>query len=597
MHINEKNQQNRGSNLPSLLKLLWGHITGRRKKQLGLIVLLMFVVSIAEVVSIGAVIPFLAVLSNPEVVFQNELVMQFSHYVGMEKASQQLLLFTITFVIAAIVAGMLRIFLLWHRTKLGHAIGADLSFQIYKRTLYQPYLVHTRRNSSEVIAGISTKADQVVSGAVMPLLVIVSSIIMIIMVVVALIMMNPKMAIGSIVGFTGVYFFFVWLTKQRLIVNSQLISKKTNLTIKALQEGLGGIRDVLIDGTQSTYCDAYRSADLPRRRAIANNVFIAQSPRYVVEPLGMALIAGIAYFHAGEQGNLAGTLPLLGAIAIGAQRMLPVMQQAYGAWSSIRGAQAILEDAIGLLDQPFPKHLTDLSKEIMPFERSIELHALSYSYCDDAPSVIKDLNLEIFKGSIVGIIGETGCGKSTVLDIVMSLLTPMKGALLVDGLEVGENNIRGWQSHIAHIPQTIFLSDATIAENIAFGVPIDEIDYERVEKFAKLAQIDSTIASWTEQYNTRVGERGVRLSGGQRQRIGIARALYKQSDVLILDEATSALDSDTEKAIMSAIDQLDKKVTIIIVAHRLTTLEICDYVIELEGGVVKRKGSYSEIVF
>jgi ATP-binding cassette subfamily B protein len=593
MRINEKN---RSGNLPSLLKLLWGHITGWRKKQLGLIVLLMFVVSIAEVVSIGAVIPFLAVLASPEVVFQNELVMEFSHYVGMEKASQQLLLFTVTFVIAAIVAGMLRVFLLWHRTRLGHAIGADLSFQIYQKTLYQPYLVHTRRNSSEVIAGISTKADQVVSGAIMPLLVIVSSIITIIMVVAALIMMNPKMAIGSIVGFTGVYFCFVWLTKQRLIVNSHSISKNTNLTIKSLQEGLGGIRDVLMDGAQSIYCDAYRSADLPRRRAIANNVFIAQSPRYVVEPLGMAMIAGLAYFYAGAQGNLAGALPLLGAIAIGAQRMLPVMQQAYGAWSSIRGAQAILEDAIGLLDQPFPKHLTVRSKEVMPFERSIKLQALSYSYCDGTPAVLKDLNLEIFKGTIVGIIGETGCGKSTVLDIIMSLLTPSKGALLIDGLEVCEDNIRGWQSHISHIPQAIFLADATVAENIAFGVPVEDIDYERVKKFAKLSQIDSTIESWAEQYGTRVGERGVRLSGGQRQRIGIARALYKQSDVLILDEATSALDSDTERAIMSAIDKLDKNITILIVAHRLTTLKICDYVIELEGGVVKRKGSYSEMV-
>ena len=578
-----------------LLKRLWINISDKRKRQLFVLIVLMFIVSIAEVVSIGAVIPFLAALSNPESITQNIVVQNFTGYIGLNKIPDLLLLFTVIFIIAALVSGALRILLLWSQTRRAHAIGADLSYQIFERTLYQPYIIHVNRNSSEVIAGVSAKADQVVSGAVMPLLVITSSFVMLFMVLIALIAIDPMMALTIMFSFVLIYSVFVVLTKKKLYENSLHITKKTNLVIKVLQEGLGGIRDILIDGLQPLFCKTYQSADLIRRRAIASNVFMGQSPRYIVEPLGITMIASVAYYHAGSDSGLLGTLPLLGAIAIGVQRMLPVMQQGYGAWSSIRGAQEILQDALVLLEQPISKSIKIPDCDAVKFQNSITLESLSYRYADDMQWVLKDLQLEIKKGDVIGLIGSTGCGKSTILDVVMGLLTPTKGKLIVDGVEIRNSNVCGWQSHISHIPQNIFLSDTTVVENIAFGVPKRSIDPVRVREVAKIAQIDDVILKLEKQYDTMIGERGIRLSGGQRQRIGIARALYKESDILVLDEATSALDNTTEVAVMNAINNFSSAMTVLIVAHRISSLKNCDYIIELDGGNIKRIVPYLEI--
>jgi len=575
---------------------LYCHIRQERKKQLMLIMALMLIASVAEVISIGAVVPFLGVLANPETVFQHEYAQPVIRYAGITEPSQLLLPFSAVFGIAALLSGAMRIALLWGQTRLAHAIGADLSYQIYKHTLYQPYSVHVARNSSEIIAGISTKANQVVSAAVLPVLTILTSLVMIVMVLFALVAFNPIISFSAIAGFAAIYSLFVLITRKRLVSNSLQISQKSNQIVKSLQEGLGGIRDVLIDGTQAAYCTVFRSADLPLRRAIANNQIIAQIPRYGVESLGMVLIVVLAYFLNGLEEGMLGALPLLGALAVGAQRMLPMLQQAYAAWTTIRGAQAVLQDALMLLEQPLPEYAEGPTTSKISFQQTIKLQNISFRYSDDTPWVLTGLDLEIKKGANIGFIGTTGSGKSTLLDITMALLHPTDGSMSVDGVTITEKNHRGWQSHIAHIPQAIFLSDATIAENIAFGLPIDKIDFDRVGRAAKQAQIHETIMTWDNGYNTKVGERGVRLSGGQRQRIGIARALYKQANLLILDEATSALDNATEKAVMNTIYDTHADITILMVAHRLSTLQDCDLIIELENGKIKRQDTPAEII-
>lgn len=556
----------------------------------------MILASVAEVVSIGAVVPFLGVLANPQAVFEHELAQQYMPYLGLTTADQLLFPLTAAFALAAVIAGVMRLVLLWGQARLSHAIGADLSYQIYQRTLYQPYITHAARNSSEVIAGISTKADQVVASAINPIMNLVSSLLMMIMVLTMLVVINPAVAISAMVGFSAIYSMFMYISKNRLLSNSHRISQNTNTVIKVLQEGLGGIRDVLVDGTQAIYCRTFRSADIPRRRALANNQIIGLSPRYGVEALGMVLIASLAYYLSNAEGGLVGALPLLGALAVGAQRMLPMLQQAYGAWSSMRGAQAIVKDALELLEQPMPKYVDCGEVDPIPFRQSIKLAQVDFQYKQDSLKVIDSLDLEIHVGTSIGFIGTTGSGKSTLLDIVMALLHPSKGKMLVDGVEISNENHRGWQSRIAHIPQAIFLSDATIAENIAFGLPKEQISMELVIKAAQQAQIHETITAWESQYETMIGERGVRLSGGQRQRIGIARALYKRADVLILDEATSALDNATEKAVMNAIYEEHNDITILMVAHRLSTLQECDIIVELENGKINRQGGPADII-
>ena len=354
---------------------------------------------------------------------------------------------------------------------------------------------------------------------------------------------------------------------------------------------------MLLDGTQAVYCKIYRNADLPLRRAQANVSVISGSPRYGIEALGMVLIAMLAYSLAGQADGFAGALPVLGAMALGAQRLLPVLQLNYASWAKMLGGKEVSNEVLDLLDQPLPVYADAPPQTLMPFQRSITLSDLTFQYDKNAPWVLRDsLNLSIQKGSRIGFIGATGSGKSTLLDIIMGLLQPTGGSIAVDGVNVTEQNFRGWQGHIAHVPQAIFLADISIAENIAFGVPAEEIDYARVYQAAQKAQIAGAIESWSKQYNTLVGERGVRLSGGQRQRIGIARALYKEADVIVFDEATSALDNDTERAVMEAIEDLGDELTVIIVAHRLTTLKNCSQIVELQDGKIKRMGSYTDIV-
>ena len=579
-----------------ILKKIWSHIRIRRRKQLGLLMILMLLASVSEVISIGAILPFLAVLSNPTIIFDHELAQPFIQLLELTEPGQLILPFTILFSLSAIITGSIRILMIWAQTRLAEAIGADLSYQIYKRTLFQPYPIHVARNSSEMIDGIASKANQVVGGFIMPGLNVISVFMMMTTILAALVVLDPIVVTSMIAGFSLIYALIARFTKKRLVLNSELVSKKSVLAIKALQEGLGGIRDVLIDGSQATYIKIFRSADLPIRHAQANTTILSGSPRYGIEALGMVLIAWLAYSLGDGEGDLIGTLPILGAIAIGAQRMLPMLQLAYSSWSSFRGAQVVLQDAIALLEQPLPNYAEGPTIEAIPFQQAITMEKVSFRYGVNTPWVLRDLSLEIPKGSRIGIIGTTGSGKSTLLDIIMGLLHPSEGKIAIDGMEVTDQNHRGWQSHISHIPQAIYLSDATIAENIAFGVPIEKINHQQVQFAAKQAQIAETIETWEQGYETTVGERGVRLSGGQRQRIGIARALYKQADVIIFDEATSALDNETERAVMGAIDNIQEEITILMVAHRLTTLKSCNLIIELEDGKIKRSGSYLEIV-
>ena len=582
--------------ITALLKRLWHHISPRRRGQFGLLLVLMLLASFAEILSIGAVLPFLGVLTVPERVFEHAAAQPIIQALGLTMPAQLLLPLTIAFAVAALIAGTMRLLLLWVSTRLSFATGADLSISIYRRTLYQPYAVHCARNSSEVINGISGKANGVIYSIIVPALTLISSSVMLIAILIALLAVEPVIALAAFGGFGLIYAFIIRLTRKQLLADSQRIARESSHVIKSLQEGLGGIRDVLIDGSQATYCHIYRNADLPLRRAQGNNLFISSSPRYGMEALGMMLIAALAYSLAQQADGIAKAIPILGALALGAQRLLPVLQQAYGSWTQINGGQASLQDTLELLDQPLPDYADQPAAQPLPFKHNISLKQLAFRYSPQTPYVLKQLNLTIAKGSRVGFIGTTGSGKSTLLDIVMGLLQPTDGTLEIDGQPVTPTNNRAWQAHIAHVPQAIFLADSSIEENIAFGVPIDQIDPQRVRQAAQQAQIADSIESWPKQYQTFVGERGIRLSGGQRQRIGIARALYKQADVIIFDEATSALDNETEQAVMEAIEGLSKDLTLIIVAHRLSTLKNCTQIVELGEGGVKRAGSYHEIV-
>jgi len=585
---------NKKNSYIKLFTRFWPHLSGYHQKQFVLLIFLMIIVALAEMFTIASVIPFLGVIAAPEKVFNLEVFQGLISYLELTSPNQIILPITILFASAAIFAGLMRGFLLWATIKFSFLSGSDLSVKMYERTIYQEYSVHLNRNSSEVISGVTAKTNILID-IIGQFLVLLTSIFIVTSILIILLYFNPAIAL-SVFSFFGFFYFSVFkFTHKKLLKNSNLISSKLTSIIKNLNEGLGGIRDILLTGTQPYYVELYKKSDLGLRKAQGANQFAGLSPRYLMEAIGMVVIAVIAYFMTLQKTGILEAIPFLGALGLGAQKILPLMQQSWAAISTIRGNQNPLEDTINLLEQSTP--IKDNRRTVTPLvvDNEIVLKNISFRYNSKAPFVINNFNLRIKKGSRIGFVGKTGSGKSTIMDIVMGLLQPSKGIFQIDEKIVTKKNIRNWQKNVAHVPQVIFLSDASIAENIAFGIPYEEIDHNRVKIVAKMAQIDKFIETFPKKFKAVIGERGIRLSGGQKQRIGIARALYNNAQVIIFDEATSSLDTETEKVVMESIDSLSKDLTILIIAHRITTLKNCDLIISLEDGKIINKGSFNDI--
>jgi ATP-binding cassette, subfamily B, bacterial PglK len=578
----------------SLVTRAWRQLGRRRKVQLALLVVLMFVAAVVEVFSIGAVVPFLAVLSSPERAFEHPLLQPLSAFLGATEPGELVLPVTVIFALGAIASGVFRYLLLRAQTRVTYSIGVDFSVRIFERTLYQPYLVHVNRNSSEVIAGVSNKANDLIVSLLYPVAIMVSSTIMLTIVLSALAAIEPLITFSTIAAFTLFYWFTSVLSKRQLGDSSRIISRQYSNVIRLIQEGLGGIRDILLDGTQRTFVDNYRASETELRDSRATVQIMSGTPRYVIETLGILFIAALAYSLSAGTAGLSGAVPVLGVVALAAQRLIPVMQQLYSSWASIVGGSASVQDALALLEQPVPEPERGAPGQKLSFESELRLQEVSFQYVPDLPPVLRNVNLTVPKGARLGIVGETGSGKSTFLDVVMGLIAPTSGAVLVDGRRLDTANLRAWQLNIAHVPQSIYLADCSIAENIAFGQLPADIDMDRVAAAATTARILDVIEALPHGFRTMVGERGVKLSGGQRQRIGIARAIYKQANVIVLDEATSALDTDTERAVMNAIHELPGRITLLIVAHRHSTLRDCSSVIRIRDGIVEYVDNFSE---
>lgn len=567
--------------------LLWTFLSKKRQRQFWIVISIMMLASVAEIFSLGAVLPFLGAITSPEIVYQHPYMQPFLKLLNIDSVDQLVFPIILAFISLALIAGAIRILLIYVLTRFSFASGADLSVMIFKRTLFKPYEEHIDCNSSEVINGIMTKTNTVIGGIIIPSLNIISAVILLTSILITLLLINPFMTIFTFGMFIIIYATIFVAMKKKLWKNGELIAKQTTNMLRSLQEGLGGIRNVLVDGSQEYYIDFYKFADYKFRRASGTNVIITSSPRFIMEAIGMVLIACMSYWMFKE--NNSTTIPLLGALALGAQRMLPIMQNLYSSYSTITGGDASFQDVLDLLKTPLPAYVGQPPGDLVPFNKSIRLHDVSYRYKSNMPYVFKDINLTINKGSCVGFIGQTGCGKSTMLDIIMGLLSINEGKFRVDGEPITKRNVREWQGHISHVPQTIYLSDVTVMENIAFGIAKENIDEERVVRAAKKAKIHETVSKLDSKYETMVGERGARLSGGQRQRIGIARALYKEASLLIFDEATSALDDKTELNVMDEIRQLGDEITVLIISHRLSSLKGCDHVYELSEGQLLEK--------
>lgn len=573
-------------------KKIWPYLNLRRRKQLLVLLVITLISAVTEVVSIGAVIPFLTVLTNPSLVFEQPWLQPAIDFLALKTPAEIILPLSVLFALSIIVAMLLRMLLLYVTIRLSQAINVEIGAKLYQITLYQPYTAHITQNSGNVINNISNKANHLSEGALMPLLNIVSASIMLVAIIGALLLIDTMvtLVIILVLGFT--YWSIIHLLRERLLMNSKKIALKSSHAIRLLQEGLGGIRDILLAGSQKFYIQSYQASIRLLKRAQGNNTFFNNSPILLVETIVVVMIIILAYVLT-NTGEI--VIPMLGALALGAKRLMPILQQLYYGFSMIKGSQASLNDVIEILEKPLSKHILDDNIKAIKFQNNIVLKAIDFGYKDSQILTLKSVNLTVKKGSKVGIIGKTGCGKSTLIDLIMALIHPDKGALLIDNQIITQNNYRNWQAHIAHVPQNIYLADQSIEQNIAFGAAVEKIDKQRIIQVAEQAQLSEFVATLANQYQTVVGERGIMLSGGQRQRIGIARALYQNANVLIFDEATSALDNETEQAIMKTIQQLNKNFTIFIIAHRLSSLSICEQIVKLGKDNITI-GSYQQLI-
>jgi ATP-binding cassette subfamily B protein len=572
-----------------LLRRLWAHVGPHRRVHLAGFVLLVAASAVAEVMSLGLVIPFLAVLSDPAGIQQYEWAQPLLGLLQIDRPDELLLPLTVGFCALACLSAGVRFALVWAQTRLGEGIGNDLGEQAFRRTLHQPYLVHVGRNSSEVVSALMNKTDTAVYYVLIPLLTLAGSAVTAAAIIAFMLWASPRLTAGAFVILGGAYAGMVGFNRSRIAADGRRVTEGQTRIAQVVQEGLGGIREVLLGGLQPYFVRRFRDADRSLRHAIGTIAILGNAPRYVVDALTVVTVGAVVFHAARGPGGLDAAIPTLGALALAIQRLLPMAQTAYFASTAVQGGRASLGDLLALLDQPLPDGDGDAGAPAMEFGRALEFRNVTFRYTDNGRPVLAGASVSIPHGGRVGVIGETGSGKSTFLDLAMGLILPGSGEVLVDGVALNERNVRSWQTRVAHVPQHIFLTDASIAENIAFGAEDAEIDMDRVRASARLAQLEDVILTWPEQYATRVGERGVQLSGGQRQRVGIARALYRKADLLVLDEATSALDDATEDALVGALEGLGRSVTVLTVAHRKRSLRGCDFVLEIgRDGTVRR---------
>ena len=580
----------------TLLRLLWAHIQPRRRVQLALLVALMLLSSFAELLTVASLVPFLVVLSDPSGLWRQPWIRSAAEALGFSGPQQLILPITLLLMAAAVVSAAIRAANLFVNVRLSALIGSDLAVEGYRRTLEQPYAVHLGRNSSEVITRLGY-LGLISRGVLAPLLQAFAGFIMALVLVMGLLFYQPVLAVGLAAIFTITYASLAGLNRRNLHRISARANEYSQRSLKVQQEGLGAIRDVLLDGSQAIVAKNFRQAERPLRLLEAEADTFSGLPRFGLEAVGMVAIAGSVLWML-PHGGVSAALPAVGAIALGFQRLLPAVQQMYGASTYLGAYRDRLAAGLELLEQPVLKFKSfqgfspTQSPEELPFQRGLGFCGVDFSHQGGTP-VLEGINLVIHPGEWIGVVGATGSGKSTLLDLLMGLLSPTKGEIRVDGILLEERNgqidrRQSWQRHLAHVPQSIFLADASIAENIAFGMAPEEIDRDRLSWAAASAQAEEFISKLPEGFNTPVGERGVRLSGGQRQRLGIARALYKQADVLVLDEATSALDTRTEEAVIDSLSRLGKGLTVVMVAHRLSTLSRCDRTLEIQGGQIRQ---------
>ena len=575
---------------------LFSLLTPSQRKRFYVLQVLIVIMTFIEILSIASIVPFMALVGDPSVLERDNLLA--TVYLKYNFETYEFIFYLgVIVLISLTVASIVSIYITWRIAMFPPRIGTEIAHRLFSYYLDQDFLFHTKGSSSKLTKKISNESKRVSDQILTPLIYANARIVLVFFIILIMFLYDPLVLISALTIFISAYFILFKFVRTKLQSYGSNISEMLSKRFRLMSDSFGGIKDILLLGRSSNFKKLFLKTSDELAYSEGNIAVIERTPRYFMELLAFgSMIALVLYLVKNSQGNLGLLLPILSVYALAGMKLLPSLLLIYSSAATVKGNlaayEAIREDLKNANKSNLPNH----NDHTFSKYNEINLKEVTFSYPDKINPALDKISLTIKPNSMVGIVGTSGSGKSTLIDVIIGLIKPQKGEVTIDGTSLNKQNLRAWQNKIGFVPQSIFLTEGTIAENVAFGIPYDLINYEQVEKALKIANLKELVSKLEKGVHSKVGERGVQLSGGQRQRIGIARMLYYEAEVFVFDEATSALDGITEKTIMDAIYNFTGKKTLIIIAHRLKTVQKCDEIFMMENGRIIDSGTYQYLL-
>lgn len=599
LKLHERTYQADAKYMLKIIKKIFPLLSLNQRKAFYNLQIMVTLMAIMEILGIASIVPFMVLVGDMSVLQQDTVIARFYQATGLSSESQFIFLSGVMVLLMLFVSSMISMFTLWRLSIFATKTGSELADQLYTHYIRQGWLFHSRGSSAQLTKKIFAETGRVSSQIILPLVQMNARIVLAFLLSLSIFIYDPKVAVIGVSVFAIAYTILFKVIRIRLARNGKEISKVNETRYRLINHGFGGIKDVLLFGRDRYFIKQFNESGHTLAYSHASNTALAQAPRFFMELVAFgAIISLVLYLFATHKGDVIMILPILSVYTLAAFKLLPAFQQIFVNVATIKGNLSAFETIEqDLIDSAQIKSNTHKSEDgSLDLKKKISLENITFTYPGNSEPAIKKLNMSIPVNSLVGIVGPSGSGKSTLIDILLGLITAQQGQLKIDDTFVNEQNSRSWKNTIGFVPQSIFLSEGTIVQNVAFGIPDKKINLEKVKNALTLSHLDKFLETLDKGINTEVGERGIQLSGGQRQRIGIARALYHNAKVLVFDEATSSLDGITEKNIMEAIHNFSGQKTIIMVAHRLKTVQKCDQIFLVDNGKIADQGTYEELI-
>ena len=582
----------------SVVKKLFVLLTKSQRKRFYSLQILVVFMAILEIISVASIIPFMTLVGDINQL-HGKSTMAIIYSASDLSSSQFMFLLGVAVLGVLLISSLFSMFTIWKLSMFATQVGTEITDRLYLYYLNKCWLFHASGSSAQLTKKIAGEAGRVSKGIVMPLMQMNSRIVLAIFISVSIFIYDVKVAVIGLFVFSSAYLILYKLVRTYLLRNGRTISDMNGQRFELMNEAFGGIKDILLLGRANVFVSRFKQTSHTLAFSQGTNTALTQVPVYLMQLIAFgSMISLVLYLISSHSGELGLILPILSVYGLATFKLIPAFQHIYSSLGAIKSNIPALESIQKDLNDSNKISLESNKKDsrFLRLNKSVSLRNISFCYPGKDELILKQINITISAKSVVGIVGPTGSGKSTLINISLGLIEPKTGKLFVDQKKIDERNRRSWQNSIGYVAQNIFLSEGSVAENVAFGIPKEEIKLDKVYKSLELANILDHVMSLENGINTKVGERGIKLSGGQQQRIGIARALYNESNVLILDEATSSLDGHTEKVIMNSILEFSGKKTIIMIAHRLKTVERCDQIFLINEGLLVDQGTYQELI-